>query len=207
MSLTSIWFLGLFLGMRHATDADHLAAVASLATRSGSRMQTLWLGAVWGAGHTATLLLFGGAVMMLGLVVPMRAAQALEAAVGLMLVLLGVDVWRRARRDHVQIDHAGVFPTRALLVGMMHGMAGSAAIVLLSLGAMESTLTRFGYIAVFGVGSIFGMALLSTAIAVPLRWSARLPASTPALFSSAIGATTLCVGIYLVYETAIAIER
>jgi hypothetical protein len=79
--------------------------------------------------------------------------------------------------------------TRALLVGMMHGMVRSAAIVLLSLGAMDSTVTRFGYIAVFGVGSIFGMALLSTAIAVPLRWSARLPASTRALISSAIGAT------------------
>ena len=87
---------------------------------------------------------------------------------------------------------------------MMHGMAGSAAIVLLSLEAMGSTLARFGYIAMFGLGSILGMALLSTAIALPLRWSARLPVWTHAAFSSLIGAATLCAGLYLVYQVGIA---
>jgi hypothetical protein len=205
--------------MRHATDADHIAAVASLATRSRSRAQTLWLGVVWGAGHTVTLLLFGGAVLMLGLVVPLQAAQVLEVAVGVMLVLLGADVIRRVRRDRLQAHGCEApphdrserthtpssgFPTRALFVGMMHGMAGSAAIVLLSLGAMESTLTRLGYIAVFGIGSILGMALLSTVIAVPLRWSACVPASTRAFLSSLVGAATFCVGIYLIYQAGAA---
>ena len=99
--MISILLLGLLLGMKHAIEADHVAALATLATRSQSLAQTVKLGAVWGLGHTLTLLLFGGLVLALDLVMPERLAQALEFAVGIMLVLLGLDVLRRISRERV----------------------------------------------------------------------------------------------------------
>ena len=181
MTVTSILALGFLLGMRHALDADHLAAVATLATRSRSVGHTLLQGVAWGTGHTLTLMLFGGAVLVLGLVLPARAAQALEFAVGVMLVALGADVlyrlWRKRVHFHAHRHADGVahfhahshqeasaphdparhehphprgFPARALLVGMVHGMAGSAALILLSLEALRSPAWGLLYIAIFG---------------------------------------------------------
>ena len=91
MTLASMLFLGFLLGMRHAMDADHVAAVATLATRSRSVAQTVMQGVAWGTGHTLTLMLFGGAVLVAGVVVPAQAVQALELAVGVMLIALGAD--------------------------------------------------------------------------------------------------------------------
>jgi cytochrome c biogenesis protein CcdA len=101
MTPFSILVVGLLLGMKHATEADHLAAVATLATRQNSLRQTLRQGVAWGVGHTLTLMLFGGAVLWLGRVIPPGLGQALEMAVGAMLVALGADVLRRLVRDRV----------------------------------------------------------------------------------------------------------
>ncbi len=177
--------------MKHATEADHLAAVATLATRQGSLAQTLRQGVAWGVGHTLTLMLFGGAVLWLGQVISPRLEQALETAVGIMLVLLGADVLRRLVRDRIHFHvhrhgprtthvhahshrgegrhadsahrhaHPQRWPVRALAVGMMHGLAGSAALVVLALQTIPSVGLGVGYIALFGLGSIAGMALLS----------------------------------------------
>jgi hypothetical protein len=214
MTLASVLALGFLLGMRHATDADHLAAVATLATRSRSVGHTVAQGIAWGTGHTLTLMFFGGAVLVLGAVVPAQAAQALELAVGVMLVLLGADAlhrcgasgstftriatrtaWRISRalhsgegaHDPARHEHRHGFPARALLVGMVHGMAGSAALILLSLEAMGSPARGFVYIAIFGLGSILGMALLSAADRVPLRLTSRHLASGPTTAFVAIG--------------------
>lgn len=234
MTVTSILALGFLLGMRHALDADHLAAVATLATRSRSVGHTLLQGVAWGTGHTLTLMLFGGAVLVLGLVLPARAAQALELAVGVMLVVLGADVlyrlWRERVHFHAHRHAEGVahfhahshrgesaphdparhehrhprgFPGRALLVGMVHGMAGSAALILLSLEALRSPAWGFAYIAIFGLGSILGMAALSAAIAVPLRLTSRHLARTYDGLSAAIGLATLVLGCYIVYRIGI----
>lgn len=234
MTLTSILLLGLLLGMRHAMDADHLAAVAALATRSGSLAHTVRQGAAWGAGHTITLMIFGGAVLVLGLVVPLQAAQALELAVGVMLVLLGADVLYRVRRDRLHFHqhrhpdgvahfhahshrdersrhdparhwhgHLRNFPSRALLVGMVHGMAGSAALILLSLEAMKSVAWGLAYIAVFGLGSILGMALLSAVIAVPLRLSSRHLTWAHCGLSAVVGLATMGLGCYVVYKIGV----
>ena len=97
----SILVVGLLLGMKHATDADHLAAVATLATRQGSLAQTLRQGVAWGVGHTLTLMGFGGAVLLLGQAISPGLERALETAVGAMLVLLGADVLRRLARDRI----------------------------------------------------------------------------------------------------------
>ena len=235
MTLASILALGFLLGLRHATDADHLAAVATLATRSRSLAHTVVQGIAWGAGHTLTLLLFGGVVLLLGAVVPARAAQALELAVGVMLILLGADALNRLRRERIHFHahrHADVvahfhahshrgelvphdaarhehahprgFPARALLVGAVHGMAGSAALVLLSLEELRSPALGFAYIAIFGFGSILGMALLSAAIAVPLRLSSRHLKRAHDGLSAAFGLATLLLGGSIVYRIGVA---
>lgn len=200
--MTAILFLGLLLGLQHALEADHLAAVASLSTRTGGLRGAVRQGAAWGMGHTLTLLTFGGMMLLVDQALPPWAAHALEFAVGLMLVLLGADVLRRAWRQRVHfhahshgekrhfhahshsrgIDH-GVdphrhrhsprLPLRALLVGMVHGLAGTAALLVLALGSVESVGQGFAYILVFGLGSIIGMSALAAVISLPLRWSAR----------------------------------
>lgn len=237
MTLTSILALGFLLGMRHALEADHLAAVATLATRSRSVGQTVLQGVAWGTGHALTLMLFGGTVLVLGLAVPERAAQALELAVGVMLVVLGADVlyrlWREGvhfhahrhadgvehfhahshRNDRAPHDparhehpHPARFPGRALLVGMVHGMAGSAALILLSLEALRSPAWGLAYIAIFGAGSILGMAALSVAIAVPLRLTSRHLARTYAGLSATVGIATVLLGCHIVYRIGTALS-
>jgi hypothetical protein len=220
MSALSILLIGLLLGMKHATEADHLAAVATLVTRQASLAQTLRLGLAWGVGHTLTLMLFAGAVLALGLVISPSLEQALETAVGLMLVGLGVDVLRRLRRERVHFDvhahnhrgegahavsahrhkHGWRWPLRALAVGMMHGLAGSAALVLLSLQAVPSVTLGLAYIALFGVGSIVGMALLSVVIALPLRLSAAYVSSLHRSMTALVGAGSCALGLFMVVE-------
>ena len=261
MSSLSILFIGLLLGMKHATEADHLAAMATLVTRENSLGRTMKLGVAWGIGHTLTLMLFGGIVLALGKAISPHMERALELAVGLMLIGLGADVLRRLLRQRIHFHvhrhetgtahvhahgHAGEgahhdsmhrhahaqglpmrwrpartkqgaagtaaestrygparvrgLPMRALAVGMMHGMAGSAALILLSLEAVQSWTMGLVYIVCFGAGSIAGMALLSFAIAIPLRLSAghlgRLHNGTSAL----LGGFSCTLGAFMVYK-------
>ncbi len=202
MSL-SIMMLGFLIGMRHALEADHVAAVASLATQSSSIRQTVRQGMSWGLGHTITLFLFGTISLLIDDVIPEDFAAGLEFAVGIMLILLGMDVlWRiYKKRVHFHIHqhadgyphfhahshqgeaenvrsshqhvHPEVFPKRALIIGLIHGMAGSAALIILTINTVQSFYMGILYMLLFGIGSISGMAILSLAIAVPLRYSAE----------------------------------
>jgi sulfite exporter TauE/SafE len=230
----SLLTLGFLLGMRHALETDHLAAVASLSTRSTSVADTMRHGAAWGMGHTLTLFFFGSVVLLMGSMIPQRLAQVLEFAVGVMLVLLGIDVLRRVihqrihfhvRRHnngirhfhaHSHVGHDGPsainrhhhvsrcsFPLRALFVGLMHGMAGSAALILLTLQTVESAWTGMLYIAIFGIGSMAGMAALSAVIAVPLHYSASRLTRLHNGLQVIIGSATLAIGSMLIYETSI----
>lgn len=227
--MTSILLLGLLIGMQHAMEADHVAAVASLSTRTGSLRETARQGAVWGLGHTITLLCFGGMVLLLDTLIPENFAQLLELAVGVMLVLLGGDVIRRVLRDRVhfhshhhgedkhfhahshrgqgdhqrdphQHTHSKPFPLRALFIGMMHGMAGSAALILLVLETVASPWLGLLYIALFGFGSIAGMALLAAVISLPMRYSARNLTWAHNGITSLVGLVTIGVGGALIYE-------
>jgi ABC-type nickel/cobalt efflux system permease component RcnA len=226
----SILLLGFLMGMRHALEADHLAAVASLATRSRSTGAVVMQGAAWGLGHTLTLLVVGGACLLLGAVIPERASHALELAVGLVLLLLGAQVLRRLRRQRVHVHvhrhdegavhihahshapegrhdpahhehaHPAAFPRRALAVGLVHGLAGSAALLLLTVAAVGSPWVGLAYIALFGVGSILGMAALSAVIAVPLRMSAGLLSGMYNGLELFIGCATLVIGARVLYQ-------
>lgn len=231
MSLTLL-LLGFVIGMRHAVETDHVAAVASLATRSSSVRDSVRQGAAWGLGHTLTLFLFGSVVLVLGLAMPEPMARSLELAVGVMLVILGIDVLRRLVRERIHFhlhrhddgaahfhahshagetghdpgrhahEHPAGFPFRALLVGLMHGMAGSAALILLTIQTIDSPLLGLLYIALFGFGSMLGMALLSLVIAIPLRYSARGMTWLHNSLQAVVGIATVVIGGMLVYQLA-----
>lgn len=225
--MLSVLTLGLLIGMRHALEADHVAAVASLATRSRSVKETTRLGIAWGMGHTVTLFVIGSAVLMMDSLVPETVARTLELAVGVMLVLLGLDVLRRLIRDGIHFHvhqhngarhvhahghsherrapvihdmdahrhtHRAKVPWRALFVGLVHGMAGSAALVVLTLSTIQSAWQGILYIALFGIGSIAGMALLSVIIALPLRFTASRVAWFYNGLSGTIGVLTVLLG-------------
>ena len=220
----SLLLLGFLIGMRHALEADHVAAVASLAARSHSFADTIRQGAFWGIGHTITLVLFGSMVIWMDSVMPEQVARWLEYAVGIMLVILGFDVIRRVISDRIHFhrhshhdgethfhahshsgekshdpaihrhEHEKPFPLRALVIGLVHGMAGSAALIILTLETIRSPLQGMLYMLLFGVGSMLGMALLSAAIAIPLRSSARGLTWLHNGLQLVIGAATIMIG-------------
>src|SRR5450432_2488815 len=196
--------LGFLLGLQHALEADHIAAVSSIAARRSDVGDIVRHGLTWGLGHTLTLFVFAGAAIMLGHAIPEQLARPLETAVGVMLVGLGAHVLWRLWRDRVHFHrhghgdgtvhfhahshagetapharaahmhgHAPGFRWRTLLVGLMHGMAGSAALLVLAVTQASSPAAGLGYVALFGIGSMVGMAALSGVIAVPIAVSAR----------------------------------
>jgi ABC-type nickel/cobalt efflux system permease component RcnA len=222
--------LGFILGMRHALEADHAAAVVSLALRNHTLAHIIKQGLAWGMGHTITLLAFSSVVLLLGSVIPARVAQGLEFGVGLMLVGLGLDVIRRLRQEQIHVHvhhhpdrpphvhahshkgeprpamafhehpHPQGFPYRALLVGLMHGMAGSAALILLTLHTTISPAQAVGYIVVFGLGSTVGMGLLSLVMAIPLWYSAHSFTRVHRSLQTCVGLGTTVLGLFVVYQ-------
>lgn len=218
------------MGLRHALEADHLAAVATLVSRSPSASKAWPLGALWGLGHTATLFVVGGIVMALSSEVPENISHYIEMAVGVMLVVLGTDVFYRVVRDRVHFHghrhaegtthfhaHSHAFETkdshdpdahshghmriRATLVGVMHGLAGSAALVLLSAKAVPTYIGGLIYIAVFGAGSIAGMAVMSIIIAAPMAFAARSLTWTFNSLKGAVGLGTVALGLFIIYRS------
>jgi high-affinity nickel-transport protein len=212
--------LGFILGLRHALDADHIAAVGAMVSERPGWRTALRTGFLWGLGHTAALCFAGLLVIGLHLVIPETLARALEAAVALMVLLLGGTALARALRARLDLhshDHAhgplvhrhlhfhdatashdphriariGVKP---LLVGTLHGLAGSAALTLLVLATIPSPTTGLAYLLVFGAGSIGGMALLSVAIGLPFAATLARPRWNLALRLAA-GATGVLFGI------------
>ncbi len=230
--MLSLLGLGFVLGLRHAFEADHAAAVLSLASRGGSRWRIVKQGIVWGLGHALTLFLFGSVVLVLGASIPEDMAKGLECAVGLMLVGLGLDVLRRLHKERIHFHvhqhsdqqphfhahshseagahslsshdhhHQERFPYRALLVGFMHGMAGSAALILLTLQTTISLYEAFGYILIFGLGSTLGMGILSLVMAVPLFYTARSLTWVYNGFQVMVGFCTVGLGLFVIYQHA-----
>jgi hypothetical protein len=225
--------LGFLLGMQHALEADHIAAVSSIAARRTDVGDIVKHGLTWGLGHTLTLFVFAGAAILLGRAIPEHLARPLEAAVGIMLVGLGAHVLWRLWRDRVHFhkhshgtgmvhihahSHAGEtvaharaphahghgFRWRTLLVGLMHGMAGSAALLVLAVSQASSAAAGLGYIALFGVGSMVGMGALSALIAVPLAISARWLTWANGGLQGAVGLITIAIGVTTIVETAFA---
>ncbi|MDH3350371.1 MAG: sulfite exporter TauE/SafE family protein [Gammaproteobacteria bacterium] len=202
MEFYPLLLLGGLIGMQHAFEADHLAAVAALSESRSSRRALILRGSIWGLGHTITLLTICGALLLLGETIKPHTEAMLEFAVGVMIILLGINVlykvWRRrphfhihehdAGEQHMHVHlHEGNLPhsesrhshehynlglRRALLVGVVHGAAGSAGLLILA-AAANSVPQAIGYVLAFGAGSILGMAALTFVVSYPLRWMER----------------------------------
>jgi cytochrome c biogenesis protein CcdA len=225
--------LGFLLGMQHALEADHIAAVSSIAARRSHVGDIVKHGLTWGLGHTLTLFVFAGAAIILGHAIPESLSRPIETAVGIMLVALGAHVLWRLWRDRVHFhthghgdgtvhlhahSHAGETAAhvrtthahqhgvrwRTLLVGLMHGMAGSAALLMLTVSQASSPAMGLGYVALFGIGSMIGMGALSTIIAVPLAVSARWLTWANRGLQGAVGIVTVAIGLTTIVETVLA---
>jgi high-affinity nickel-transport protein len=212
LSLPSILVLGFLLGMRHATDADHVVAVTTIVSRDRTVRGAARIGSLWGAGHTLTILGVGGAIILFDLVIPPRLGLALELVVGLMLVILGGLALRPgsdahegahaaiARADRRLGQLRGYAYLRPLLVGVVHGLAGSAAVALLVLGSIRDPRWALAYLAVFGGGTIAGMVLITTALAVPLAAATGAFARAGRWLAVAAGVASVALGLFLVYR-------
>ena len=223
--------LGFLLGMQHALEADHIAAVSSIAVRRSDIGDIVKHGLTWGLGHTLTLFAFAGAAIVLGHALPEHFAGPIETAVGIMLVGLGAHVLWRLWRDRVHFhthghgdgtvhihahSHGGEtaphardahahehgFRWRTLLVGLMHGMAGSAALLVLAVSQAANPVVGMAYVLLFGLGSMLGMAALSAVIAVPLAVSARWLTRANRALQGAVGVVTIAVGVGTVWGAA-----
>ena len=230
--MLSLLFLGFIIGMRHALEADHFAAVATLTSNELSNKQAIRHGLAWGLGHTITLFLFGAVVLLIDQVIPVQLAETLELIVGVMLILLGFDVLRRAYKNRIHYHlhkhanenphfhahshegenehakskhehhHNNEFPVRALFIGLIHGMAGSAALILLTLDSAPTIGLGLAYIALFGIGSMVGMGLLSMIISIPIRASSKRLTWLHNGLQFAIGVFTLGIGASVVVRLA-----
>jgi len=219
MTLLAVLALGFFLGMRHATDSDHVVAVAAIVTRSRSRRAPLWIGMLWGIGHSTTVLAVGGALIFSGWVIPPRLGLAMEMGVAVMLILLGMAnlTGALARAHNTGHEHihgslalaSSSSPTwysalRPVAVGIVHGMAGSAAIALLVLATIKDARLAVAYLAVFGVGTVAGMTLITLAMAVPLAALSRRMQGLEHRLARVAGAVSLMFGLFLAYRIGIA---
>ncbi len=195
MTAALAW-LGFLLGLRHALEPDHLAAVAALASRGARPRDVARVAAAWGFGHAAVLLVAGTALAWTGARWPPAVADGLAAAAGAMLVWLGAAALRRPAG--AAPPTANAFVGRALLVGGVHGIEGSGAVVLLALPGLRSTGAAAGWLAAFGAGSIGGMLACSLAVTLPLGIAARRLAGAAPLVQRAVGAATVAVGALLI---------
>ncbi len=215
MNLLSVLALGFFLGMRHATDADHVVAVSAIVTRERTLRAAAPIGLLWGIGHTITILLVGGAIVVFGIVIPPHVGLGMELSVAVMLVLLGSLTVRSVIRDARRVARAGAadashshemdVPSRArslrpLFVGVVHGLAGSAAVALLVLGVVRNAVWAIGYLLVFGVGTIAGMLLITSALAMPIAAAARRVERLHWSLGVVTGFASIVFGAVLAYQ-------
>jgi hypothetical protein len=226
--MLAVLALGFIIGLQHALEADHIAAVSNLLARArggkGPLRAAIRHGLFWGLGHSLTLLAMVGLFLAFGLAVSDSASHLLEALVGALLVFLGARLLFALLRDRVHLhihrhgdgtrhmhlhshredkgrhdpdrhDHDHRVPVKSLLIGLLHGLAGSAALILLTASSFEQPLLGLAYVVLFALGSLCGMALFSAAIALPLAWSAHSLTWANHLLQGAIALVSIGIGV------------
>jgi high-affinity nickel-transport protein len=224
-NLVSILAFGFWLGMRHAADADHVVAVSTIVSRQ-KKFGTAWLlGVFWGIGHTITIFIVGVGIILLKINIPPRVGLSMEFAVGLVLIILGllnmagyhlgaagatvhshenspphVHGPALGRLDRF-IEQVGRFQIlRSLFVGLVHGLAGSAAVALLVLATITSPRAAVFYLAIFGLGTLAGMLLLSSIMEFSMVYLARWWSRADRLLTVGTGLLSLLFGLYVAYQ-------
>jgi len=216
VTLLAILGLGFLLGLRHATDADHVMAVSALVSRERSSRAALTLGALWGLGHTLTIVLVGGAMLVFGIVVTPGLGLSMEMSVAVMLILLGtLNLTGKVlpARAPNATDDSGSRPHtvsgtlrrggRSMLVGVVHGLAGSAAVALLVLTSVRQVSWALVYLGVFGLGTVLGMMLVTATMALPMQLATRRFESAERFMARTTGALSLAFGLFLAYRIGI----
>lgn len=175
LQIITILGLGFILGIKHALEADHVIAISTLVHKSKNLKQSSLLGAIWGVGHTATLLIVGAILLIFKLSIPPKLTLIFEGIVGIILIILGIDLLRKINQKIDQKNKHSqkcnkIIPThhhKSFIVGMFHGLAGSAALTLLVLTTVNSFIQGLLYILLFGFGSIIGMLSIGGIISLP----------------------------------------
>lgn len=245
LGVVALLGLGLVFGLKHATEVDHVVAVSAIVSEHRNVFRSALVGGLWGAGHTASLVVVGVLVLVFRVAIPLRVANWLEFGVALMIIVLGVLAVARVLRkrasvhlhrhshdgqSHVHVhfheqgtEHAGVAAShpsfsspashshaitklgfKPLLVGAMHGLAGSAALTLLVLTQIQSISLGLLYLALFGIGSTVGMLLMSGLIGLPFALSARRLSGFNYGLQTVAGGLSIAFGLWYAYETAVA---
>ena len=186
--------LGALLGLRHATDADHVVAVTTIVARERSLLHAARIGAVWGLGHSLTLLVLGGAIIAFRLVIPPRVGLGLEFAVALMLMGLGYANLRSRE------EASAPALTRPFWIGVVHGLAGSAAVALLVLATIRTPLAAGAYLLMFGLGTVLGMMLVTLLLAMPAVVAGERVVRMRTGIRLAAGALSIVFGLLLARE-------
>jgi high-affinity nickel permease len=225
--------LGLFLGMRHSTDADHVVAISTVVSKQRSIANAAFIGSVWGLGHTITIFVVGSLIILFGFEIPPRLGLSMEFSVAVMLILLGLlnltgvmqkvtnfftpktvlngDIpapgplnigssWAE-RVMEKSIGCLGLYQfLRPLFIGLVHGLAGSAAVALLVLSTIHNAVWATLYLLIFGAGTVIGMMCMTAAIAVPLTFAGNRFAKLGECLGVASGMVSVCFGSFLVYQ-------
>ena len=254
IAVLSLTLLGFFLGMRHATDPDHVIAVSTIVTRQPTIRAALLIGSLWGIGHTLTIVAVGGVIVLFTIVIPPRVGLSMEMAVALMLIVLGM--WNltgilehirgfrpsngagSGRLEHHSHSHGdyvhshlsgreagqhghgddqtpvawldrrvgdlGVYQiVRPLVIGLVHGLAGSAAVALLVLALIKNPWWAIMYLVLFGIGTIAGMMLITAAIGAVLAYASSRSSRVERYLRVASGLLSLGFGLFLAYQIAV----
>ena len=223
LSTFSVLIIGFVLGLQHATEADHLAAVSTIVSEKKNLFTASIVGGLWGVGHTISLFAVGVVVIFLKLQISENVEAKLEACVGLMLVILGLNALRelrKAKKVHIHThEHGGHvhshihthgegaaeeshhrFSPRSIVIGMVHGLAGSAALMLLVVPTIPSPWVAMLYIVIFGVGSIGGMMAMSFLIGLPFHFTANRFDFLNKAIRLCAGVFSLGLGLTIIYE-------
>lgn len=202
MNLLALLGLGVVLGLRHASDPDHVVAVTTIAARTRRVDHAARLAVIWGLGHTLTLFAVGVGIILFDWVVPARVGLAMEFCVALALVVVGLlNLGRLPQREPgVEGGTGRPLARRAFVVGLVHGLAGSAAVALLVLSTVRDPRWACGYLLVFGLGTLLGMVLVTTVFALPVATAARRWDGVGGLIRVSTGALSLAFGLWLVYH-------
>ncbi len=229
-STLGILGFGFLIGLKHATEADHLAAVSTIVAERKSLWSSAFIGGFWGLGHTISLFIVGIFVLLLNFQISDQTGRILEFCVGIMLLLLGINVLRKllqgghlhfhahehgerahahphihshGQEDEANTHHGFRFSPRPVIIGMIHGLAGSAALMLLILPTIESRAVGLLYIIIFGFGSIGGMMIMSFLVGLPFHFTANRLNRLNYILQSVAGLFSIGLGLFIIYEKGI----